>query len=113
MRHAESPVQTGAGQRLYIQRWQADVPSRSVIATVHGFGEHSGRYMNLVDNLVPRCHALSSTDLRGLGAPVLRFLAALFLPPESEDFRTAPRRRGGCGITKRIRLYMARTALPD
>ena len=105
MRHAESPVQTGAGQRLYIQRWQADVPSRSVVATVHGFGEHSGRYMNLVDN--------SSTDLRVLGAPVLRFLAALFLPPESEDFRTAPRRRGGCGVTKRIRLYMARTALPD
>ncbi|MFV1857809.1 MAG: lysophospholipase [Anaerolineales bacterium] len=67
MQHTESTVQTIGGLELYVQRWQADVPTRAVIAIVHGFGEHSGRYMNLVSHLVPRGHVLCGVDLRGHG----------------------------------------------
>ncbi|GMR11719.1 MAG: monoacylglycerol lipase [Anaerolineae bacterium] len=67
MQHMESTVQSIGGLQLYVQRWQADVPTRAVIAIVHGFGEHSGRYMNLVNHLVPRGHVVCGVDLRGHG----------------------------------------------
>ncbi len=67
MQHTETSIQTIGGLELYVQRWQADVPTRAVIAIVHGFGEHSGRYMNLVNHLVPRGHVLCGVDLRGHG----------------------------------------------
>ena len=67
MQHTETTVQTSGGLELYVQRWQADVPTRAVIAIVHGIGEHSGRYMNLVNHLVPRGNVLCGVDLRGHG----------------------------------------------
>ncbi len=73
MQHTETTVQTSGGMQLYVQRWQADVPTRAVIAFVHGFGEYSGRYMNLVEYLVPRGLVLCGVDLRGHGrSPGLR-----------------------------------------
>ncbi len=67
MQHTETSVQTIGGLELYVQRWQADVPTRAVIAIVHGFGEYGGRYMNLVNHLVPHGHVLCGVDLRGHG----------------------------------------------
>ena len=67
MQHTETTVQTSGGLQLYVQKWQADVPTRSVIAIVHGVGDHSGRYMNLVNHLVPRGLVLCGVDLRGHG----------------------------------------------
>ena len=40
---------------------------RAVLAVVHGFGEHSGRYRFLVDALTDRGYALATFDLRGHG----------------------------------------------
>ena len=67
MQHTESSVRTNDGLQLYVQKWQADVPTRAVIAIAHGFGEYSGRYMNLVDYLAPRGYVLCGFDLRGHG----------------------------------------------
>ena len=67
MQHTETSVQTSGGLQLYVQKWQAEVPTRSVIAIVHGFGEHGGRYMNLVNHLAPLGHVLCGVDLRGHG----------------------------------------------
>jgi len=67
MQHTETTVQTSGGLQLYVQKWQADLPTRAVIAIVHGFGEYGGRYMNLVEYLVPRGLVLCGVDLRGHG----------------------------------------------
>jgi alpha-beta hydrolase superfamily lysophospholipase len=38
-----------------------------VLVIVHGFGEHSGRYMNVVNHLVPKGYAIYALDHRGHG----------------------------------------------
>lgn len=67
MQHTDTTIQTSGDEQLYVQRWQADVPTRAVIAITHGVGEHSGRYMNLVNHLVPRGLVICGVDLRGNG----------------------------------------------
>ena len=67
MQHTETTVQSSGGLQLYVQKWEADVPTRAVIAITHGVGEHSGRYMNLVNHLVPRGLVICGVDLRGNG----------------------------------------------
>ncbi|MCX7783044.1 MAG: lysophospholipase [Meiothermus sp.] len=60
-------IYTGSdGQGLYYQSWRPDKP-RAVVMVVHGFGEHSGRYANLINHLVPQGYALYIPDLRGHG----------------------------------------------
>jgi alpha-beta hydrolase superfamily lysophospholipase len=53
--------------KLIYQSWEPEAAPDTVLAIVHGFGEHSGRYANLVDRLVPRGHAIYALDLRGHG----------------------------------------------
>ena len=55
------------GTRLYRQSWLPDREIKAVILVVHGLFEHSGRYKNLVDYLVPRGFAVCSFDQRGHG----------------------------------------------
>lgn len=58
----------GAGHlELYWQSWSADGAARATLAIVHGIGEHSGRYMNVVHHLVPRGYAVYGFDHRGHG----------------------------------------------
>jgi alpha-beta hydrolase superfamily lysophospholipase len=55
------------GLELVYQRWRADGPPKAVLPIVHGFGEHSGRYGNVVDWFVPRGYSVYALDLRGHG----------------------------------------------
>lgn len=58
----------GSGDlELFWQTWLPDTKPRAVVAIVHGFGEHSGRYGNVVNYLVPRGFAVAAYDLRGHG----------------------------------------------
>jgi len=66
MQHKESYFVGSDDISLYMQTWQADNP-RAVIALVHGFGEHSGRYQNLVRYLTPRGYTICAYDHRGHG----------------------------------------------
>ena len=52
---------------LYYQSWCPESDPRAVLLIVHGLAEHSGRYKNLVDDLVPRGYALYALDHRGHG----------------------------------------------
>ena len=55
------------GIELFTQSWLPDGPPRAVLALVHGFGEHSGRYSTLVEHLVRSRYAVMSFDHRGHG----------------------------------------------
>ena len=51
---------------IFYRRWGPASP-RAVVLGIHGLGEHSGRYQNVVDALCPRGFALYIHDLRGHG----------------------------------------------
>jgi len=67
MQHAEGTFQGEGGTELYYQRWRPETTRRAALAVVHGFGEHSGRYGNVVHWFVPRGYALYAFDQRGHG----------------------------------------------
>jgi alpha-beta hydrolase superfamily lysophospholipase len=67
MKHTEGVFQGAGGIELYYQGWLPEANTRAVLAIVHGFGEHSGRYMNVVDPLTARGYAVYGFDLRGHG----------------------------------------------
>ncbi len=55
------------GVELYWQGWLPDGPPTGVVLLCHGLGEHSGRYGNVVDALVPDGWAVYGLDHRGHG----------------------------------------------
>ncbi len=67
MDHAEGTFEGDGGLELYCQSWRPKDETRAVLAIVHGLGEHSGRYMNVVRHLVPRGYAVHGFDHRGFG----------------------------------------------
>ncbi len=67
MRHNESKFDGFGGLELYYQRWRPEGEPEAVLAVVHGFGEHSGRYGNVVGRFVPKGYAVYAFDLRGHG----------------------------------------------
>lgn len=67
MQHQEGLFQGSDGLALFYQCWRPASPARAVVLVVHGFGEHSGRYANVVEHLVPRGFALYAHDQRGHG----------------------------------------------
>lgn len=52
---------------LYAQARLPDQQARAHVLIVHGLAEHSGRYQNIVQHLVPRGIAVWGFDLRGHG----------------------------------------------
>ena len=52
---------------IYYQRWLPEGAPRAVLLVAHGFGEHSGRYQNLVDYFQPLDYAIYALDHRGHG----------------------------------------------
>lgn len=67
MQHEEGTFKGVGDLTLFWQAWLPDESPRAVLAIVHGFGEHCGRYRHLVDYLVPRGFAVYGFDLRGHG----------------------------------------------
>jgi alpha-beta hydrolase superfamily lysophospholipase len=65
MNHREDTFKGGV--KLFSQCWRREGELRAVLAIVHGFGEHCGRYMNLVRHFVPQGVAVHGFDLRGHG----------------------------------------------
>ena len=58
---------TDKGPQLYYRAWEPEQEANAVITIVHGGGEHSGRYLNVANYLVPRGYAVYAYDLRGHG----------------------------------------------
>lgn len=67
MQHKEGSFIGAGGVSLYAQSWHPETAPVARMVIVHGFGEHSGRYGNLVSSLVPHGYALDGFDLRGHG----------------------------------------------
>jgi alpha-beta hydrolase superfamily lysophospholipase len=67
MEHNEGTFRGFGSIELVYQRWRPTGEPRAVVAIVHGFGEYSGRYMNVVNCLVPDGYAVYAFDLRGYG----------------------------------------------
>ena len=67
MKHLEGQFNGVGNLNLYYQSWlPADEP-KAILLVVHGLAEHSGRYSNLVNYLVPREYAVYGFDQRGHG----------------------------------------------
>lgn len=56
-----------AGQPTLYYRWAPAAPSRGVVLILHGFGEHSGRYEHVLDQLVSAGFSGLAIDYRGWG----------------------------------------------
>jgi len=52
---------------IYYQGWLPEENIKAVLLVVHGLGEHSGRYMNVVDHFVPLGYAVYGLDHIGHG----------------------------------------------
>jgi len=67
MKHIESNFVGTDDVRLYYQVWRPEKNSKAVVQIIHGLAEHSNRYMNVVNALVPRGYAIYASDNRGHG----------------------------------------------
>ena len=66
MNHFENEFKGVKDLKIYYQAWIPEEP-KAVVQIVHGFAEHSGRYMNLVNRLTPLGYAIYADDHRGHG----------------------------------------------
>jgi alpha-beta hydrolase superfamily lysophospholipase len=66
MKHLETTFKTHDGKELYLQAWMAEVPRASMLL-VHGLGEHSSRYLHLVEKLSEIGVSVFTFDGRGHG----------------------------------------------
>ncbi len=67
----ESSESTGSfisedGLKIFYRKYQAD-PEKARMVITHGLGEHSGRYGNVVERLLPKGITIWAVDLRGHG----------------------------------------------
>jgi acylglycerol lipase len=63
----EWTLRGGGGLELFAQSWLPEGAARDVVVIAHGYGEHGGRYGNVVDRLVPLGFAVHAIDHRGHG----------------------------------------------
>ncbi|NVM16706.1 MAG: lysophospholipase [Candidatus Lokiarchaeota archaeon] len=66
MKHIEGEYEGAKDFKIFYQAW---IPEnvKAVIQVVHGFAEHSGRYLNVVNQLTPLGYAIYANDHRGHG----------------------------------------------
>ena len=67
MEHIEGTFKGVRNTNIYYQAWLPSGEVKAVLLVVHGLGEHSGRYMNVVNYLVPLGYAVYALDHRGRG----------------------------------------------
>jgi acylglycerol lipase len=67
MTHLEGNFPVAKHLSLYYQAWQPDGHQKAVIVLVHGLADHSSRYKNVVNYLLPRGYAIWAYDQRGHG----------------------------------------------
>ncbi|MFX1548565.1 MAG: alpha/beta hydrolase [Promethearchaeota archaeon] len=66
MNHQEGEFEGANGVKIYYQAWLPDNP-KAVVQIVHGGFEHSGRYLNVVNELIPLNYTVYADDHRGHG----------------------------------------------
>jgi len=54
-------------RQIYYQTWFPENEPKAILLIIHGIAEHSGRYMNLVNQFVPLGYAVCGFDHPGHG----------------------------------------------
>jgi alpha-beta hydrolase superfamily lysophospholipase len=67
MKHLEGKFKGHGNFNLYYQSWLPSNGTKAILLLVHGFAEHSGRYINIVNCFVPKGYAVYGLDHRGHG----------------------------------------------
>jgi alpha-beta hydrolase superfamily lysophospholipase len=67
MKHIEGRFAGVREMEIYYQGWLPEEAPKAVLLVVHGLGEHSGRYDNVVNHFVPKGYAVYSWDHIGHG----------------------------------------------
>lgn len=67
MEHEESKYVTRDGIDIFYQVWRPDGSPKGIVQLVHGLAEHAGRYMHVVNKLVPEGYIIYGDDHRGHG----------------------------------------------
>ncbi len=67
MKHQDGFLKGVRGNGLYYQGWLPEGAAKAALLIVHGLGEHSGRYMNVVNRFVPQGYAVYGIDHLGHG----------------------------------------------
>ena len=66
MKHFEGEFKGTKELKIFYQAWIPEEP-KAIIQIIHGFAEHSGRYLNVVNQLAPLGYAIYADDHRGHG----------------------------------------------
>lgn len=64
--HSEGEFKGEKGLDIYYQSWLPDNP-KAIVQIVHGFAEHSDRYENVINKLLPAGYGIYADDHRGHG----------------------------------------------
>ena len=67
MKHNENHFMNHLDQKIFFQSWLPEEDPVAAILIIHGLGEHSGRYMNVVNHFVPLGYAVYALDHPGHG----------------------------------------------
>jgi acylglycerol lipase len=67
MNHIEGKFKSVRDTLIYYQAWLPDGEPKAVLPIVHGLGEHSGRYLNVVNYFVPLGYVVYGLDHIGHG----------------------------------------------
>ena len=67
MQHQEDTFQTRDGIDIFYQVWKPEGTPKGIVQIVHGLAEHAGRYINVVNKLVPEGYIVYGDDHRGHG----------------------------------------------
>ena len=67
MKHREGYLKDVRNADIYYQSWLPEGEPKAILLIVHGLAEHSGRYMNVVNHLVPSGYGVYGVDHIGHG----------------------------------------------
>jgi len=62
MKHIDGHFKGVRNVNIYYQGWLPKEREKAVLLVVHGLGEHSGRYLNVVKHFVPLGYAIYGLD---------------------------------------------------
>lgn len=62
----ETKISTNDGLRLFVRTWECSKP-KAILCLVHGFGEHSGRYLHVAKRFLKAGFNVIAYDHRGHG----------------------------------------------
>jgi acylglycerol lipase len=67
MKHKEGHFHCIRNAKIYWQSWLPKTEPRAILVIIHGYNDHSGRFMNIINYFVPKGFAIYGLDQIGQG----------------------------------------------